>query len=77
MNVQQRDHRTAITWIEGEIENMIHDLGKPNASAAATSCITLAYMLRAIDDAEHRHYRARIDQIYASYNASLTQGAAA
>ena len=77
MNVQQRDHQTAITWIEGEIENMIQDLGKPNASAAATSCITLAYMLRVIDDAEHRYYRARIDQIYASYNASLTQGAAA
>lgn len=77
MNIQQRDHQTAITWIEGEINNMIRDLGQPNASAAATSCITLAYMLRAIDDAEHRHYRACIDQIYASYNASVTQGAAA
>jgi hypothetical protein len=77
MNVQQRDHQTAITWIEGEIENMIRDLGKPNASAAATSAITLAFLLRAIDNDEHRHYRARIDQIYASYNDSITQGAAA
>jgi hypothetical protein len=77
MNVQQRDHQTAITWIEGEIENMIRDLGQPNASAAATSAITLAFLLRAIDNDEHRHYRARIDQIYASYNDSITQGAAA
>ncbi|KAE9643011.1 hypothetical protein [Pseudomonas sp. PB106] len=77
MNVQQRDHQTAITWIEGEINNMIKDLGQPNASAAATSAITLAFLLRAIDNDEHRHFRARIDQIYASYNASITQGAAA
>ncbi|VVQ20108.1 hypothetical protein [Pseudomonas fluorescens] len=77
MNVQQRDHQTAITWIEGEINNMIKDLGQPNASAAATSAITLAFLLRAIDNDEHRHYRARIDQIYATYNASVTQGAAA
>lgn len=77
MNTQQRDHQTAVTWIEGEINNMIKDLGQPNASAAATSAITLAFLLRAIDNDEHRHYRARIDQIYASYNASITQGAAA
>ncbi|KII36880.1 hypothetical protein [Pseudomonas fluorescens] len=77
MNVQQRDHQTAITWIEGEINNMIKDLGQPNASAAATSAITLAFLLRAIDNDEHRHYRACIDQIYATYNASVTQGAAA
>ncbi|PRB51206.1 hypothetical protein CQ009_13060 [Pseudomonas sp. MYb2] len=77
MNVQQRDHQTAITWIEGEINNMIKDLGQPNASAAATSAITLAFLLRAIDNDEHRHFRARIDQIYASYNASITQGVAA
>lgn len=77
MNNKQRDHQTAINWIEGEIENMIRDLGQPNASAAATSAITLAFLLRAIDNDEHRYYRARIDQIYASYNASITQGAAA
>ncbi|PJK33101.1 MULTISPECIES: hypothetical protein [Pseudomonas] len=70
MNVAQLDHQTAVNWIEGEISNMISDLGKPNASAAATSCVTLAFMLRVIDETEHRHYRARIDQIYASYNAS-------
>jgi hypothetical protein len=77
MSLQQRDHQTAVTWIEGEIENMIRDIGKPNASSAATSCITLAYLLRVIDDYEHRHYRARVDQIYATYNESNKQGAAA
>jgi hypothetical protein len=77
VSTQQRDHDTAVTWIEGEIDNMIRDLGKPNASSAATSAITLAYLLRVIDDGEHRHYRARIDQIYASYNESNKQGAAA
>lgn len=77
MNLQQRDHQTAIGWIEGEIDNMIRDLGKPNASSAATSVITLAYLLRVIDDNEHRHYRARVDQIYTSYNESIKQGAAA
>jgi len=77
LNTQQRDHQTAVTWIEGEIENMIRDLGKPNASSAATSCITLAFLLRAIDEGEHRHFRARIDQVYASYNATHSQGAAA
>lgn len=77
MSISQRDHDTAVTWIEGEIGNMIRDLGKPNASAAATSSITLAYMLRVISDDEHRHYRARIDQIYANYNGSPKQGEAA
>ena len=70
MNTAQRDHQTAVIWIEGEIENMIRDLGKPNASSAATSCVTLAFILRVIDEAEHRHFRARIDQIYATFNAS-------
>ncbi|MBV7478237.1 hypothetical protein [Pseudomonas sp. PDM31] len=77
MNDEQRDHQTAVTWIEGEITNMIRDLGKPNASSAATSSITLAFMLRVINDDEHRHYRARIDQIYATYNESIKQGVAA
>ncbi|MGH8379293.1 hypothetical protein [Pseudomonas sp.] len=75
MNQQQRDHQTAVAWIEGEIENLIRDIGKPNASAAATSAITLAFMLRVISDTEHRHFRDRIDQIYASYNAQF-KGAA-
>ncbi|WP_457265785.1 hypothetical protein [Pseudomonas sp. P5_C3] len=77
MNVEQRNHQTATTWIEGEIDNMIRDLGKPNASSAATSAITLAFLLRVITEGEHRHYRARIDQIYATYNASIKQGVAA
>jgi hypothetical protein len=77
VSTQQRDHQTAVTWIEGEINNMIRDLGQPNASSAATSAITLAYLLRVIDDGEQRHYRTRIDQIYATYNESIRQGAAA
>ncbi|CAM3173021.1 hypothetical protein [Pseudomonas fluorescens] len=72
MNIAQRDHQNAVSWIEGEIDNMIRDLGKANASAAATSCVTLAFMLRVIDDAEHRYFRARIDKIYANYNASTS-----
>lgn len=75
MNVAQRDHQNAVSWIEGEIENMIRDLGKPNASSAATSCVTLAFMLRVIDDSEHRYFRARIDKIYADYNASIISAA--
>ena len=75
MNVAQRDHQNAVSWIEGEIENMIRDLGKPNASSAATSCVTLAFMLRVIDDSEHRYFRARIDNIYANYNASIVSAA--
>ncbi|WP_223509575.1 hypothetical protein [Pseudomonas sp. BF-RE-29] len=77
MNDEQRDHETAVNWIEGEIDNMIRNLGKPNASSAATSAITLAFLLRIIDEVEHRHYRARIDQIYATYNESIKQGVAA
>ncbi|VVM52023.1 hypothetical protein PS663_00839 [Pseudomonas fluorescens] len=75
MNVAQRDHQNAVSWIEGEIENMIRDLGKPNASSAATSCVTLAFMLRVIDDSEHRYFRARIDKIYANYNAPIVSNA--
>ncbi len=75
MDLNQRNHQTAISWIEGEIENMIRDLGKANASAAATSCVTLAFMLRVIDEAEHRYFRARIDKIYSNYNASIVSAA--
>lgn len=75
MSQAQRDHQTAVNWIEGEIENLIRDLGKPNASAAATSAITLSFLLRVISDTEHRHFRDRIDQIYARYNAQF-KGAA-
>ena len=75
MNVEQRDHQIAVGWIDAEIDNMIRDLGKPNASSAARSCMTLAFMLRVIDDTEHRHYQARIDQIYATYNASIVSAA--
>lgn len=71
MTDQERRHDTAVGWIDCEIKNLIGNLGKPNASAAATSAITLAFMLHAISEDEHRHYRARIDRIYANYNESL------
>ncbi|MBJ2182197.1 MULTISPECIES: hypothetical protein [Pseudomonas] len=75
MNIAQRDHQIAVGWIDAEIETLLRDVGKPNASSAARSSITLAFMLRAIDEAEHRHYQARIDKIYATYNASLSSAA--
>jgi len=75
MDLKQRNHQAAVRWIEGEIGNMTLDLGKPNASAAATSCVTLAFMLRAIDENEHRYFRARIDKIYANYNTSTVSAA--
>ena len=75
MNVAQRDHQIAMGWIDAEIENLLLDVGKPNASAGARSCITLAFMLRAIDEAEHRHYQACIDKIFADYNASRASAA--
>ncbi|MEF9901152.1 MAG: hypothetical protein RR736_23960 [Pseudomonas sp.] len=75
MSQELRDHHTAVNWIEGEINNLIGNLGEKNASAAATSAITLAFLLRVISDAEHRHFRDRIDQIYARYNAQM-KGAA-
>ena len=75
MDLNQRNHQTAVRWIEVEIENMILELGKPNASAAATSCVTLAFMLRVIDENEHRYFRARIENIYANYNASTVSAA--
>lgn len=77
MNQQQRDHSNAASWIEGQLDELARDPGKPNASAGAHSAIYLAFLLRAISEEEHRHYRARIDHIYANYNASPTQGAAA
>jgi ERCC4-type nuclease len=77
MNAQQRDHQTAVTWIEGELDNTKRRIGQPNASAAAISVITLSFLLRAISEDEQRMYAARIDMIYAAYNASLTQGAPA
>lgn len=78
MNLQQqRDHSNAVSWIDGQIDELIQNLGKPNASSGAHSAIYLAFMLRAISEDEHRYYRARIDQIYATYNAPTTQGAAA
>lgn len=70
MNTAQRDHDTAVGWINIELDELARTVGKPNASAAATSAITLAFMLRVIDEAEHRSFRAKIDDIYADYKAS-------
>ena len=75
MSLQQRDHATAVGWINNELAELRRDVGKPNASAAARSAITLAFLLRAISDTEQRAFQARIDEIYADYKS--TQATAA
>lgn len=66
MSLQQRDHDTAVGWINAELAELRSAVGKPNASAAARSAITLAFLLRAISDTEQREFQARIDDIYKS-----------
>lgn len=75
MSLQQRDHATAVGWINNELAELRRDVGKPNASAAARSAITLAFLLRAISDTEQREFQARIDEIYTDYKS--TQATAA
>lgn len=70
MSLQQRDHDTAVCWINAELAELGRDAGKPNASAAARSAITLAFLLRAISDTEQREFQARIDDIYKSSRAT-------
>ncbi|AQT94250.1 hypothetical protein B1R45_13555 [Pseudomonas azotoformans] len=70
MSLQQRDHDTAVGWINAELADLRRDVGKPNASAAARSAITLAFLLRAISDTEQREFQARIDDIYRSSRAT-------
>lgn len=70
MSLQQRDHDTAVGWINAELAELRRDVGKPNASAAARSSITLAFLLRAISDTEQREFQARIDDIYESSRAT-------
>lgn len=71
MSQSGRDHQAAALWIEGEIQQFAESVGQKNASAAATSVVTLAFLLGVITEDEYRAYRARIDKIYATYNASL------
>lgn len=75
MSLQQRDHATAVGWINNELAELRRDVGKPNASAAVRSAITLAFLLRAISDTEQREFQARIDEIYTDYKS--TQATAA
>ncbi len=70
MSLQQRDHDTAVGWINAELAGLRRDVGKPNASAAARSAITLAFLLRVISDTEQREFQARIDDIYKSSRAT-------
>jgi len=70
VSLQQRDHDTAVGWINGELAELRSAVGKPNASAAARSAITLAFLLRAISDTEQREFQARIDDIYKSSRAT-------
>ncbi|OCW24894.1 hypothetical protein C9382_27690 [Pseudomonas aylmerensis] len=70
MSLQQRDHDTAVGWINAELSELRKEVGKPNASAAARSAITLAFLLRVISDTEQREFQARIDEIYKSCRAT-------
>ncbi|MFJ4130822.1 hypothetical protein [Pseudomonas cyclaminis] len=70
MSLQQRDHDTAVGWINAELAELRRNIGKPNASAAARSSITLAFLLRAISDTEQREFQARIDDIYKASRAT-------
>ncbi|QOQ76456.1 hypothetical protein IMF22_05200 [Pseudomonas poae] len=70
MSLQQRDHDTAVGWINAELADLRRDVGKPNASAAARSAITLAFLLRAISDTEQREFQVRIDDIYKASRAT-------
>lgn len=70
MSLQQRDHDTAVGWINAELADLRREVGKPNASAAARSAITLAFLLRAISDTEQREFQVRIDDIYRSSRAT-------
>ncbi|MEX5557966.1 hypothetical protein Q1J45_10350 [Pseudomonas rhodesiae] len=70
MSLQQRDHDTAVGWINAELAELRSAVGTPNASAAARSAITLAFLLRAISDTEQREFQARIDDIYKSSRAT-------
>lgn len=71
MSPEQRNHLAAVSWINAELDELARIVGQKNASSAATSAITLAFLLLAISEDEHRAFRTRIDHIYASYNASL------
>ncbi|EZI23141.1 hypothetical protein [Pseudomonas extremaustralis] len=75
MSLQQRDHDTAVGWINAELAELRRDVGKPNASAAARSAITLAFLLRTISDTEQREFQARIDEIYDDYTSTQSTAA--
>lgn len=76
MSQQQRNHETAIEWIEGEIRQLIRTLDEKNAGAGASSAISLALLLGAIDLSEHDHFRERITRIYKSARESSREMAA-
>lgn len=70
MSLQQRDHDTAVGWINTELAELRKEVGKPNASAAVRSAITLAFLLRTISETEQRDFQARIDEIYDEYKST-------
>lgn len=75
MSPQQRDHDTAVGWINTELAELRKEVGKPNASAAVRSAITLAFLLRTISDTEHREFQSRIDEIYDDHKSSRATAA--
>lgn len=73
MNQEQLDHQTAVDWINGEIDQLIKCVGQPNASSAARSALTLAFLLRVINTQEHRTFMERIDKIYERHNGQVKE----
>ncbi|MNF17531.1 hypothetical protein D3C80_2210880 [compost metagenome] len=64
MNLQQRNHQTAVIWIEGEIEEFASHVGERNASSGANAVIDLSFLLGAISEPEHASFKERVKEIH-------------
>lgn len=75
MNQQELDHEAAVNWIAGEMLIFETTVGQQNASAAVTSAIMLAAILRAISPKEQTAFSAEVDLIYKRYNDQFKEAA--
>lgn len=66
MNVAQRDHKNAVSWIEGEIENMIRDLGQ-------AECQLSCYIVRHPGLHAARYRRQRTSLLPGAHRQDLRQ----
>ena len=57
-------HPRALSMIEAEIEYFVQHVGEDHASAGASACIELAYLLRQIDAGEYASFKAQVLRIY-------------